>query len=185
MKRIIIILVMMSQPIWAYAEQPLSRALVESFIEASTQMGTLENKYPQIFKRADQFSDTEDEQFIKYVKSSAAYPDIKRIISASKFKSIEEFVSMSKRIMGSMYAVQMQKMPAGMNINSMMESGIMAMKQTGASADMIAEMQRDLERQKAEMAEMNQAAKTASAQDKKFVTDNMEWLMAIMPEDDQ
>ena len=185
MKKILIILAMMSQSIWAYADQPLNKVIVEAFIQASANLDTLESKYPDIFQRADQFSNLEDEQFIQYMESSAAYPDIKRALFSSGFQSLEDFVSISKRLMASMYAVQIEQMPAGLNINAMMESGILAMKQTGASAEMIAEMQIDLDRQKAEMEEMNQAAKNVSAQDKKFARDNMAWLMSILPDDDQ
>ena len=90
--------------------------------------------------------------------------------------------------MGAMVAVQMEKMPAGMgmgDLGSMMDISIQTMKQNGVSAEVIAEMKQNMEQQNADMKGMKIAAKNASSEDKKFVRENMDWLMSIMPDENQ
>ena len=188
MKKIIIVLALMCQSLWAYAEQPLNQDLLESYVDVMKKMSELEIRYPQVMDKSDQFSISEDRSLINFLKSSAAYPDIKKIIASSKFKSLDEFFSISKRIMGGMYAEhqrEMKQQTGITNMNAMMEQGILAMKQSGAPASVIAEMRREMEKERAEVKEMDKLAKNISEQDKQFIRKNMNWLMAHLPEDEQ
>lgn len=188
MNKIILTLILLSVSSWVSAQQPLNKETVESFIRLNTEMIKLESKYPEVFERADSYEFSEDSKGISYLKSSVAYPDIKRALSVSNFKSLGEYIRVTSRIMGAMVAVQMEKMPAGMgmgDLGSMMDISIQTMKQNGVSAEVIAEMKQNMEQQNADMKGMKIAAKNASSQDKKFVRENMDWLMSIMPDENQ
>jgi len=187
-KKIIMLLILMGQSLWAYAEQPLTQDLLESYVDVTRKMAELETRYPQVMDKSDQFSISEDRPLINFLKSSAAYPDIKRILASSRFKSLDNYFSISQRIMGGMYAEhqkQMKQQTGITDMSAMMEQGLLAMKQSGAPADVIADMKREMEKERTEVKEMEKLARNTSEQDKKFIRNKMNWLMQNLPEDEQ
>jgi len=189
MKKIILAIVLIMQPILAFAGQPLSREVVTSFYAASDKLDTLEAKYPQEFKRLDEFSLSDKDKIIDYIDSSRASSDIRSVLSANGFSSFEDFFDVSIRLMGSMYAVQIEKMPAEskgqlQNIEKSFDENIKMMKQNGMPESMIAGMKAQLQEMKVQQLEMKKAAKTVTKADKKFASDNFDWLMKIMPDDE-
>ena len=184
---LLIFLSLLSQSQWVYSSQPLSRKLVDSFFITAEKMDIMEQNHPEIMKRADKFKPSEDKKLINYLKSSRAYPEIKSILATSKFKNLKEFFTVSERIIGSMFTIQMKKMPDGMSLDGVekaFESSINMMEKNGAPADTIKNMKKDLAQQKLDNARMKSAMKRATAADKKFVTDNMQWLMKRFPDAD-
>lgn len=187
MKKIIIAFVLITHSLLAYAGQPLSKNLITSFFTTMEQMDALETKYPKEFKRLDEFSIAERSDMIRYIRSSKAYPDISATLSENGFSSVEEFMDVSERFMGSMYSVQMSRMPknAGMNLDNMdkmMEANIKEMKQNGAPKEVISDMENQLQQMKKQKKEMRLAMNSASKDDIQFVNDNLTWLMSIMPD---
>jgi len=187
MKNIIAVIVLMSLPLWANAAQPLSRELIKSFYAVSTKLDGLESKYPKTFKAADELGMSKKSEIIQLLKSSKAYPDIKSILSSNGFNGLTDYFAVSERFMGSMYSVQMEKMPKGMKLDAATTSfkeSIRQMKKSGAPAGVIAEMEANLKQQQIYQKNMQRAAKDASKADKKFVSENFDWLMSIIPEED-
>ena len=164
MKKMILALILMSQSFWVFAQQPLNKKKIESFVEVINKLDSLESKYPAVFQRVDSFSFSEDDKAMNYLKSSAAYPDVKKALSASGFNDLTEFSQLSKRIGGGMIAVQMEKMPEGVDMGMMLGSGIDVMVKNGLPPEMIAEMKQKMQQQKSDMQELQVAAKNASNQ---------------------
>ncbi len=187
MNKIIIAFILLSQSLLAYASQPFSKELITSFYATVDKLDKLEVKYPEVFKNIDRFSISEQSKIINYIKSSNAYPDIASALSSNGFVSLNEFLDVSERFMGSLYSVQMQKMPKGAeylkNMEKALEDNIKVMKKEGAPKDMIKDMEMELQMMKKETNEMQLASKNASKSDIKFVKDNFDWLISVMPEE--
>jgi len=184
---LLLFIALLSQSPWVYSGQPLDRELVDSFFTVSEKLETIDKKYPAIAQKADKFLESEETQLINYLKSSKAYPDINRILSSSGFNNLTEYFEISSRIMGGILYVQMKNMPTGMDINNidrMYEQNIQKMKKNGAPADVIKRMETDHKNQQSAMQKMKMAMKRLSSADKKFVNENIEWLMNRLPEDD-
>jgi len=184
---LLIFIALLSQSQWAHSSQPLNRKLVDSFFTVSDKLEVIDTKYPSIAQKADKFLESEETQLINYLKSSKAYPDINRILSSSGFNSLTEYFDLSARIMGGILYAQMQKMPTGMDLNSvdkMYEQNIQQMKKNGAPADVIKSMEADRKNQQSSMQKMQFAMKRLSTADKKFLNENIEWLMKRLPEED-
>ncbi len=189
MKKLALILIFITQPLLVFAGQPLSKEVITSFYSASDQLDKLEIKYPKEFQRMDDFSLLQQTEIINFVKSSKSYPDIRSVMSKNGFSGIEEYVDVSVRLMGSMYKVQMQKMPEESRqqlkmMGQSFDDSIKMMKQNGMPESMIAGMKAQLEDMKKQQTEMKKAAKLASPADVKFVSDNFDWVMKMMPDDE-
>jgi len=184
---LLIFIALLSQSQWAYSSQPLNRTLVDSFFTVSEKLDFIEKKYPAIAQKADKFLESEEAQLINYLKSSKAYPDIKRILSSSGFNNLTEYFDISARIMGGILYAQMQKMPTDMDLNSidkMYKQKIQQMKKNGAPADVIKSMEADRKNQQSSIQKMQLTMKRLSATDKKFLNENIEWLMKRLPEEE-
>jgi len=189
MKKIILAIILIMQPILVFAAQPLSRDLITSFYAASDKLDTLEAKYPQEFKRLDEFSLSDKDKIINYINGSRASSDIRSVLSANGFSSFEDFFDISIRLMGSMYSAQLEKMPAEsrgqlQNMEKSFNENIKMMKQNGMPESMIAGMKAQLQEMQVQQVEMKKAAKKATKADKKFASDNFDWLMSIMPDEE-
>jgi len=188
MKKIILALILVLQPLLVFAGQPLSKSVITSFYSASGELDKLETKYPKEFNRMDDFSLSQKAEIIDFMKSSKAYPDISSVLSKNRFSSVEGFLDISVRLMGSLYKVQLQKMPeeSRQQLKMMEQSfddNIKMMRQKGMPESMIAGMKVQLQDMKKHQTEMKKAAKLASPADVKFVNDNFDWIMKIVPND--
>ncbi|MBV1871785.1 MAG: hypothetical protein KUG83_04490 [Gammaproteobacteria bacterium] len=185
MKYIAFVLIFMSSSLWA-AGLPLNKGLIESFYTVAEKISSLESKYPKVFAESEKLSSVGDEKTIKFMEASKAYPDIKNILSSSEFSDLDAFFDVSSRLMGSLYSAQIKKMPAGMDINSMFqlqEKSIANMEKTsGVPASVISEMKESLSKAKAQRKHMEIASRKASEADKKFILDNMAWVMTMIPD---
>jgi len=186
MAKLFIVLLLILFPFTANATQTLNKQIVESFYKVTEKFDDLGDKYKETFDIADKFSMSESKKIIEHLKKSDAYKDIKSILSSHNFKSLEDFFEISYQLMGSMYDVQISRMPTTIDLDAvdkMMMKNIENMKRTGVSADIIASMEKDLKEQRSVRDEMKFASKKATSENKKFVKDNFEWLMSILPND--
>ena len=168
----------------SFAKPEFSKPLIQSFFETTQKLESLKSKYPDIMNNADTFKFSEKEKMMKFIKGSKAFPEIKKIIAKTPMKTFDEFYLVSVRLMGSMYAVQKEQMPKMMEgIEKMMSEQIQKMKEQGAPADVVKEMEEKLQEQKEQINEMKEAEKIASEKDKKFIKDNIQWIMSISPDD--
>lgn len=177
---------MYSQSVLAVTAVPLNNKTVKSYAAVSKKLDAIEKKYPEIIQRIDEAPIIDDAQLIRAIKSSLAYPEIKSILSSSVFRSLEEYLSVSERLMGSMYLIQIEHMPEGMDMASLHEAqkkSIQAMKVNGLPEDVIHSMQADLKDHLATYKKMQSASKKASTEDKNFVASNIKWIMSLFPGD--
>jgi len=189
MKKFILVLLLMTQPLLSYAAQSLSRDSIKAFYATSDELDKLEIKYPQEFQRIDTYKLNQKYAMISYIKSSKAYSDIHSVISAKGFSSLSDFFDVSLRLMGGMYKVQMQKMSAQEkiqmeNMQKTFSSNIDMMRKNGMPESMIAGMKAQLQEMRTSQIEMQEAAKYATAADVKFINDNYDWIMSVMPKED-
>jgi len=133
----------------------------------------------------DKMDFSQPDKIIAQLKNSKAYPQIKAILADTDFSNIEEFYDVSMRVMGGMMAYQMQRqnMPQGMNVdsmNTMLRSNIEQMKASNAPSSMIAEMEKQLDEMDKSMKMMKSAMENTSVEDKKFISENAQWIMSII-----
>ena len=185
MKKVNLFLVMllMCFPLASQAKQALTKELITSFSKVSQQWQSLEASYPELTASMDKMDFSQPDKLIAQLKSSKAYPKIKAMLADTDFSSIEEFYDVSMRVMGGMMAYQMQSMPQGMNVdsmNTMLRSNIEQMKASNAPSSMITEMEKQLDEMDKSMKMMKSAMENTSAEDKKFISENAQWIMSII-----
>ncbi len=187
MKYLIMAIVFISPSLWA-GDQALSKDLITSFYTVAEKIEGLEGKYPNIFSETDKFSMSDQDKAIRLMEKSKAYPEVKKVLSSSGFKSLTELYNISTRLMGAIFFAQAQKMPEGMDFDAMekaLVNSIKSMKERGAPAEMTAGMEESLRENRAHRKDMAFAMAKASEADKKFVTDNLDWVMSILPDDEE
>ncbi len=187
MKYLMIAIFFISPSLWA-GDSTLSKELITSFYAVAEKIEGLENKYPNIFSETDKFSMSDQDKAIQLMEKSKAYPDIEKVLSSSGFKSLTELYDISARLMGAIFFAQTKKMPEGMNFDAMekaLVNSIATMKERGAPAEMTAGMEKSLKENRAHRKDMAFAMAKASDADKKFVIDNIDWVMSIIPDDDE
>ncbi len=179
-------IVLMVFPLVSQAEQALSKELLTSFQQLSQQWQTLDVEYPELSASLGDIDLSQPEKIIAQLKSSKAYPKIKAMLANSDFDTIEEYYDVAVRVMGGMMAYQMKNMPEGMNadsISAMLKSSIAQMKASNAASAMVAEMEKQLADMEKNMKAMKSAMASTSAVDKKFISDNAQWIMSIMDDE--
>ncbi|MFL0803977.1 MAG: hypothetical protein K6L81_09665 [Agarilytica sp.] len=187
MKYLVIVLCLVAPALWAEGK-PLDKAVVQSFYATVEKIDMLEDKFPQIFEKADKFSMADQEKAIRLIEKSKAYPDVKKALANSGFKDLNELYDISMRFMGAIYAVQLEKMPAGVNPDAMtksLEHNIKLMKESGAPAQMITGMEASLAESRAQSKDMAFAMSKASDADNQFVRNNLAWVMTLIPDEDE
>lgn len=182
MKKLIAIFILMSVSLPVFADQTLSKKLIESWYDAGENLESMEQKYPKILKRVDEFSLAEASQMIEYIKKSEAFSDIKSNLSSSGFKSLADFFDVQQKITGGMGYLLKQRQPEGMNWNDMegeLKKNLKIAKE-GGSKGMIIMLEETLE----VYSGMRMAEKTLTDKDKLFLNGNADWFMSLIPEED-
>ena len=180
---IFIAVIIMFFSAYSQAEQALSKELISSFQKMSEQWEALEVNYPELSASFDDVDLSHPEKLISQLKNSKAYPQIKSILAEYDFATIEEYYDVAMRVMGGMMGYQMQSMPEGMNIDSMVKSlkqNIQQMKASNAPNSMVGEMEKQLADMEKNMKNMKEAMENTSAADIKFISENAEWIMSIL-----
>ncbi|MDO6445949.1 hypothetical protein Q4493_09210 [Colwellia sp. 1_MG-2023] len=166
----------------SFAEQSLSKALLEKYVSTIEKFQGLEDKYPAMDAELENLLQMTPDAAINKIKGMQAYGDIEKIVKAAGYDSFEQFYQQSFRIMSSMFAVQMQQMPDSVeSMSEMLNSTVERMKKSGMPAEMISKMEKEMAAQKANIDSMATLAKSASNEDIAFMKENMMWLMSIMP----
>ncbi|MGL1958590.1 MAG: hypothetical protein OCD00_14885 [Colwellia sp.] len=185
--RLIIITVLFCLPMMSQAQQALSKELIQSLEKVGVQLKQLETKYPKIFETIDAIGEGKQEEAIALVERSKAYPEIKAILNKFGFDSLEGFSDVSMRMMGSVMAYQKKNMPSGMDLGAMnqaLSDNIQQMKDRNAPSSIITEMEKQLVETKSSLAQVKLAMKKATEADKKFVSDNIQWIMSVLDNDE-
>ena len=168
---------------FSQAEQVLSKELITSFHKISEQWETLEAHYPELSASLDEVDLSQPEKLISQLKNSKAYPKIKSILAEYDFATIEEYYDIAMRVMGGMMVYQMQSLPEGMDVDSMVKTlkqSIQQMKASNVPNSMVDEMEKQLADMKKSMKNMKEAMENTSAEDIKFISDNAEWVMSML-----
>lgn len=185
MKYLALLLLFVSQLSWADG-QALNQQIIESFYTATEKMDNLETKYPDIFSELEIINNIDQIQAIKFVEQSKAYPDIKKVLSSSGFENLNELHDVALRIMGSIYSVQMKNISIDGHFQSViqpLEENIKDMKQRGTPDSVINQMEEVLKENKAQQKEISLAVSKASEEDKEFVSNNLDWIMSLIPDE--
>ncbi|MDT0604547.1 hypothetical protein [Thalassotalea castellviae] len=168
--------------IQSFAEQSLSKPLLEQYVSTIEKFQVLEDKYPAMESEFENVLQMTPSAAIDKIKGMQAYSDIEKIVKAAGYDNFEQFYQQSYRIMSSMFAVQMQQMPDSVeSMGAMLNSTIERMKKSGMPSEMISKMEKEMAEQKANIDSMATLAKSASDEDIAFMKENMMWLMSIMP----
>ncbi|MDG1751622.1 MAG: hypothetical protein P8I03_08180 [Thalassotalea sp.] len=182
MKNIIIFITFVLVSFHSLAEQSLSKPLIEKYFSTIEKFQVLENKYPAMENDLESLMQMTPAAAINKIKGMPAFGDIEKIVKMAGYESFDQFYQQSYRIMSSMFAVQMQSMPQGIeSMSGMLNSTLERMKKSGMPDDMIKKMEKELGEQQANIDNMTALAKSASNEDIAFMKDNMMWLMSIMP----
>ncbi|NMP32714.1 hypothetical protein HII17_14220 [Thalassotalea sp. M1531] len=167
----------------ALAEQALSKVLIEKYMQTVTGIEPIIDANPQLEQAMDNVIKLGKDKAIAKVKSFAVYPQIAQKIESAGFGDFEEFFDIGIRIMGGLFKSQLSQMPNGMTFDdyiAQMEGQVAMMKQQGLPENMVAPMEKQYKEQLDNMRFMQKAAESVSAQDAKFVNDNIEWITQIM-----
>jgi len=177
-----------SFPALCLSAQPLSKSLVESAYSVSGQIDGIESKYPDVFSEMERFGEFEQEKMIKYLESSRAYPEIKKILNSANLTSMHEVQNIMTRIVGGLNSMQESQVsaeePLG-NMVSSLEANIESMRQQGAPSEVIRSMEGDLKEFQAHQSQIKISVSQVTDEDKKFVRENFDWLMAKISDFDE
>jgi hypothetical protein len=171
---------------FSHAEQALSKDLITSFQKMSSHWDKLEQSYPGLSTSLDDMDLSEPDKIISQIKNSKAYPQIKSVLASYGFDNVEEYYNVAVRIMGGMMGYQLQNMPQGMDVDSttkMLKQSIQQMKARNAPSAMVDEMEKQLVDMEKNMKNMKEAMKNTSEADKKFISDNVQWIMSVLDEE--
>lgn len=186
MKKLMVIFLLLLAPSIVMAQQALTKDSMMNYFSAAKQLEALGKKYPELESTFEGMDFLNQKELTQKLKSLPIYDQIKKVITDSGYDGIEEFYGITMRFMSSMFAAQMEMMPAGVSLDVMtvpLQKQIEKMKQQGAPVEVIAELEDGLNKQMEQMAKMKKTAKKASPADIQFIKENMSWIMSQMPQD--
>jgi hypothetical protein len=186
MKKLLVAISLFIISISAFAEQALSKNLIEKYMKSIADIELLAKANPALEEKMDNLMMFDKNSAIDALKSLDIYPKIQSRIKSAGFSGLNEFYDISLRLMGGIFKTQMNKMPDGMTADSFisqMENQIAQMKKQGLPESMLTEMEEQFKQQLKSMKSMQKAAENVSAADVKFVSDNIEWITKAMPFD--
>ena len=178
----VILVLLLACSTQSQAQSVLTKELITSFQQVSQQWQTLERDYPELTAQVDNIDISQVDKMIAQLKNSSAYPKIQSIIASSNFSSLDEYYDIAMRLMAGM---MMQKMPQGMNADSMgemLKSSIAQMKANNAPSAVITQMEQQLIEMEKNIKVVQSALKNLSAADKKFINENAQWIMSVLDE---
>lgn len=186
MKYLLSIMLILCFSTTAFAEQPLTKAIAQQYFNAIEQVENLQKQYPELAQQMDEFAFTDKAKFLSRIQGLSFYPQINSAIQSTGLKDVEQLYDLSMRIIGGVMATQMEQMPSGQNVDallSMKQKAVEQMQQAQMPKAMQEQMLKTLQDQEKNLLEMVKLSKNVSAQDKKFVKENIDWIMENMPED--
>tara|TARA_R110000737_G_scaffold220959_1_gene236529 strand:+ start:128 stop:724 length:597 start_codon:yes stop_codon:yes gene_type:complete len=172
----------------AFAASPLTKATVQQYFDAAKNLEALEKQFPDLEDNLSSVAFSDRSKFLIMIKNLPEYNAIEKAATSTGLDDFEAFYDIGTRIMGGFMVIQMEKMPQGISIDSMLsgiEKSIEQMQAMQLPQAQIDELSSDLAQQKQSMLSMMKLAKSASAQDKAFAKQNINWLMENMSEEDE
>lgn len=171
-----------------YAEQALSKALIQQYTQATEQLDKLLEVHPDLEKQLDDLILLDKAERLTLIKSLPVYPKIKSIVTNTGFDDVEEFLDIGLRVMGATVKLEMDQMPNNMTIDSyieQMKKQLSSMKKEGIAKEMVDQMEATINMQISSMEAIQQISKNASEADIKFVNDNIEWVTQVMESEEE
>ncbi len=170
---LLVLITLFSQSVYALATAPLNKKIISAYVDVNHKLEHVDKKFPGLLEKANKFKVHERVELIFFLRSSRAYLEINDILTSSGFDSLDNFVDTTFQIMGSIYAVQFDKMP---NVVEDIKSNIAMMKSNGYPEEKIKLLEKDLDNAIAEREEIKLSMAHITEEDKKFVSENLEWL---------
>ena len=170
-----------------YAEEALTKALAQQYFNAVEQLQKLQQQYPELEDQMDDFSFTDKEKFLSKVKSLSYFSEISSAVQSSGLVDVEQLYDLSMRIIGGVMATQMDQMPSGQNVEALLamkQQAVEQMQKANMPKEMRDQMLKTLEEQEKNMMGMLKLSKNVTSEDKKFVKENLDWIMANLPGDE-
>ncbi|GAA5133719.1 hypothetical protein [Thalassotalea piscium] len=170
----------------AFAQEPLTKALVEQYFRATKDFQQLKTTHPELANKMDNLTLMDKNQFLSTMKGLSFYPEINRVIKAAGIKDLEQVYDLSLRLIGGLMSMNIEQMPEMANIDELIaakQKVAEKMKSSNTPAEARDQMLQMMETQTNNMMKMVNLSKNASAEDKKFVKDNADWIMKNMPQD--
>ncbi|AZQ84155.1 hypothetical protein EKO29_09050 [Colwellia sp. Arc7-635] len=172
----------------AYAEQALSKPLIEQYVKTTAQLDELLIAHPDVEQQLSEAMMMDKSQRSALIRSMAIYPKVDDIISGQGFDSVEVFLDFSERVSAATINVEMKQTQNEMSLDDyikQMKEQIAVMKKQGSSQALINEMEATINMQMNSMQYLLDIAKNSSEEDIKFATDNYEWLMQMLESTDE
>ncbi len=170
---LLILITFFSQSVYALATTPLNKKIISAYVDVNHKLAHVNKKFPGLLNKANKFKVSERDELIFFLRSSRAYLEINDVLTSSGFDSVDSYVDTTFQIMGSIYAVQFDKMP---NTVEDLKSNITMMKSSEYPKEKIHLLEKDLEEAIADREEIKLSIAHVTEEDKKFVSDNIEWL---------
>lgn len=186
MKKLLVIFLLLLTPSLVMAKQALTKDSMMNYFSTANQLEVLGKKHPELANTFENMDFSDQKNLAKKLKSLPIYDQINKVITGGGYDGFDEFYDVTMRFMGSMFAAQMEMMPAGMSLDSMlspMQKQIEKMKKQGAPKEVVDELESNVNQQIKRMTMMKKSAEKASPEDVKFIKENMSWLMSKMPQD--
>ena len=166
------------------AEAALSKDLINRYINTQEVLDSLDKTHPDLARQMNSVEFDGRGGAIEAIKKLEDFSEIEEIVQTQGFAGVDELFQVAQRFMGAIYAVKLQEQPqlAGFmaEVEKISEQQMAQMQASGASPEMLAEMkvrQAEMQQHTLGMQAMLQAATPA---DKKFVRENMAWVMDKM-----
>lgn len=168
----------------ASAKEALSKAFIQQYAKATEQLAPLIEASPKIEDQLAEAMMQGKPAMLKLVKSLAIYPDIKSKVTNAGFNNVEHYIDTSIRLIGAVISSQTKQQFGDVNVDEFiknMENQISAIKKQGLPKEMLSLMEGNITKQLHSMKAMQQMTKNASEADVNFITDNLAWVMQMIP----
>lgn len=186
MKKLMVIFLLLLTPFLVMSQQALTKNTLMNYFSTAKQLEALANQHPALASTFENMDFLNQNNLTQKLKSLPIYDQIEKIITDGGYKGVDEFYDVTVRFMSSIFAAQMEMMPAGASLDVMivpLQKQIEKMKKQGSPVEVIAELEDGLNKQMQQMATMKKTAKNASPADIQFIKENMSWIMSQMPHD--
>ncbi|GLX77115.1 hypothetical protein tinsulaeT_04550 [Thalassotalea insulae] len=188
MKNLVMVLCLIGLSINAYAQQALTKELIEQYIKSTDLITPIMAANPALDKQLDDMMMLDAAEIINKLKSTGVYSKVESVVTSAGFDDVEQYLDTSFRIMGAIFNSQLQQLPEGMTLDSYLEQmkgQIKMMKAQGMPQNVISEMEKSISEQLKNMEFMKKAAANVSEDDVKFVSEHLDWLMQLLPSEDE
>ncbi len=157
----------------------IDRALVLALVKTSEKLAEVAVAHPEFADYMQQFSTANSDELTPKLSNTRFYPDIEAVLKDSKFASLSEMLTVSKRIMAMLFYMEYGQEAAEKNIESMLsllKANYEGMKPNQTNEASLAKLESDYQYQKLKYEGLRAALKLLTKQDKAFAIENHQWL---------